>query len=75
MEPRFAELLVKGGIVSREQLSEAQKKEKEGGSSVTRELSVSVFTSEETLTNFFAERLVSRSLKSFLGRLKTRFSA
>ena len=56
MEPRFAELLVKGGIVSREQLSEAQKKEKESGSSVTRELVRLGFTSEETLTNFFAKQ-------------------
>ena len=28
MEPRFAELLVKGGVVTREQLTEAQKKRK-----------------------------------------------
>ncbi len=54
MEPRFAELLVKSGIVSREQLSEAQKKEKESGSSLTRELVRLGFTSEDTLTHFFA---------------------
>jgi hypothetical protein len=56
MEPRFAELLVKGGIVTREQLSEAQKKEKESGSSVTRELVRLGFTNEDTLTNFFAKQ-------------------
>ncbi|HVO95536.1 MAG TPA: type IV-A pilus assembly ATPase PilB [Terriglobales bacterium] len=56
MEPRFAELLVKGGIVSREQLSEAQKKEKESGSSVTKELVRLGFTNEETLTNFLAKQ-------------------
>jgi type IV pilus assembly protein PilB len=56
MEPRFAELLVKGGIVSREQLSEAQKKEKEGASSVTKELVRLGFTDEDTLTNFLAKQ-------------------
>jgi type IV pilus assembly protein PilB len=56
MEPRFAELLVKGGIVSREQLSEAQKKEKESGSSVTKELVRLGFTDEDALTNFLAKQ-------------------
>ena len=56
MEPRFAELLVKGGIVSREQLSEAQKKEKESGSSVTKELVRLGFTNEDALTNFLAKQ-------------------
>lgn len=56
MEPRFAELLVKGGIVTREQLSEAQKKEKESGSSVTKELVRLGFTNEDTLTNFLAKQ-------------------
>jgi type IV pilus assembly protein PilB len=56
MEPRFAELLVKGGIVSREQLSEAQKKEKESASSVTKELVRLGFTDEDTLTNFLAKQ-------------------
>ena len=56
MEPRFAELLVKGGIVSREQLSEAQKKEKESSSSVTKELVRLGFTNEDTLTNFFSKQ-------------------
>lgn len=56
MEPRFAELLVKGGIVSREQLSEAQKKDKDSSSSVIRELVRLGFTSEDILTNFFAKQ-------------------
>jgi type IV pilus assembly protein PilB len=55
MEPRFAELLVKSGIVSREQLSEAQK-DKDSSSSVTRELVRLGFTSEDILTNFFAKQ-------------------
>ncbi len=56
MEPRFAELLVKGGIVTREQLSEAQKKDKDSSSSVIRELVRLGFTSEDILTNFFAKQ-------------------
>ena len=56
MEPRFAELLVRGGIVSREQLSEAQKKERENSSSVTREIVRLGFTTEEILTAFLAKQ-------------------
>ncbi len=56
MEPRFAELLVKGGIVTREQLSEAQKKDKDSSSSVIREMVRLGFTSEDILTNFFAKQ-------------------
>jgi type IV pilus assembly protein PilB len=56
MEPRFAELLVKGGIVSREQLTEAQKKERENSSSVTREIVRLGFTTEEILTEFLAKQ-------------------
>jgi type IV pilus assembly protein PilB len=56
MEPRFAELLVKGGIVSREQLTEAQKKERENSSSVTREVVRLGFTTEEILTEFLAKQ-------------------
>jgi type IV pilus assembly protein PilB len=56
MEPRIAELLVKGGIVSREQLSEAQKKEKENGSSVTKEIVRLGFTTEDTLAEFLAKQ-------------------
>src|SRR5687768_9730318 len=56
MEPRFAELLVKGGIVSREQLTEAQKKERENSSSVTREIVRLGFTTEEILTDFLAKQ-------------------
>ena len=56
MEPRFAELLVKGGIVTREQLAEAQKKERENNSSVTKEVVRLGFTSEEALTEFLAKQ-------------------
>src|SRR3989304_9596172 len=45
MEPRIAELLVRGGIVTRDQLTQAQEKERENGSSITK---------EEALTEFLA---------------------
>src|SRR3990170_692936 len=54
MEPRIAELLVRGGIVTREQLTQAQEKERENGSSITKELVRLGFTNEETLTEFLA---------------------
>jgi type IV pilus assembly protein PilB len=56
MEPRFAELLVRGGLVSREQLSEALKGEKENGSSVAREIVRLGYTNEDTLTRFLAKQ-------------------
>jgi type IV pilus assembly protein PilB len=56
MEPRFAELLVRGGIVTREQLSQAQEKERENGSSVTKELVKLGFTTEDSLTEFLAKQ-------------------
>src|SRR5215469_14305917 len=56
MEPRFAELLVKGGVVTRDQLSEAQKKERENGSSITREIVRLGYTSEQLLGEFLAKQ-------------------
>lgn len=56
MEPRIAELLVRGGIVSREQLVQAQEKERDNGSSVIRELVRLGFTDEDTLTEFLAKQ-------------------
>lgn len=56
MEPRFAELLVRGGLVSREQLAEAQKKERENGSSVAKEIVRLGYTNEETLTQFLGKQ-------------------
>jgi type IV pilus assembly protein PilB len=56
MEPRIAELLVRGGIVSREQLTQAQDKERENGSSVTKELVKLGFTTEDALTEFLADQ-------------------
>jgi type IV pilus assembly protein PilB len=56
MEPRIAELLVRGGIVSRDQLVQAQEKERDNGSSVIRELVRLGFTTEEALTGFLAKQ-------------------
>src|SRR5687767_15992264 len=56
MEPRIAELLVRGGIVSRDQLTQAQEKERASGSSVIRELVRLGFTAEDTLTEFLAKQ-------------------
>ena len=56
MEPRIAELLVRGGIVSRDQLVQAQEKERDNGSSVIRELVRLGFTTEDTLTEFLAKQ-------------------
>jgi len=56
MEPRIAELLVRGGIVSRDQLIQAQEKERDNGSSVIRELVRLGFTAEDTLTEFLAKQ-------------------
>jgi len=55
MEPRVAELLVRGGIVTREQLTQVQGKEHDSGSSTIKELVRLGFTTEETLTEFLAK--------------------
>ena len=56
MEPRIAELLVRGGLVTREQLKQAQEKERDNGSSVIRELLRLGFTTEDNLTEFLAKQ-------------------
>jgi type IV pilus assembly protein PilB len=56
MEQRIAELLVRGGIVTREQLAQAQEKERANGSSVTKELIRLGFTTEDKLTQFLAKQ-------------------
>src|SRR5437899_5413297 len=56
MEPRIAELLVRGGIVSRDQLTQVLEKERDSGSIVIRELVRLGFTSEDTLTEFLAKQ-------------------
>lgn len=70
MEPRFAELLVRGGLVSRDQLSEAQKREKENGSSVTREIVRLGYTNEETLTQFLGKQFAIESVELVPGEVE-----
>jgi len=70
MEPRFAELLVRGGIVTREQLGEAQKKERENNSSVTREVVRLGFTSEEILTAFLAKQFGIETVELVPGEIE-----
>ncbi len=70
MEPRFAELLVRGGIVTREQLGEAQKKERENNSSVTREVVRLGFTSEEILTEFLAKQFGIETVELVPGEIE-----
>jgi type IV pilus assembly protein PilB len=70
MEPRFAELLVKGGIVSREQLAEAQKKERENNSSVTKEIVRLGFASEEALTEFLAKQFGIETIDFLPGEIE-----
>ncbi len=54
MEPRLGELLVRGGVVTREQLSQALAKAGENGASVIQELVRSGFTTENGLADFLA---------------------
>src|SRR5690242_10187255 len=56
MEQRIAELLVRAGIVTREQLAQAQAKGRENGASVTKELVRLGFTTENNLTQFLASQ-------------------
>ena len=70
MEPRFAELLVRGGLVSRDQLSEAQKKERENGSSVVKEIVRLGYTNEETLTQFLGKQFGIESVELIPGDIE-----
>jgi type IV pilus assembly protein PilB len=54
MEPRLGELLVRGGVVTREQLSQALGKEGDNGSSAIQELVRLGFTTEDQLAEFLA---------------------
>lgn len=56
MEPRIAEFLVRGGVVTREQLTQAQEKERDSGSSLVKELVRLGFTTEDNLTQFLAKQ-------------------
>jgi len=52
MEPRTAEILVRGGIITREQLNEALTVFKQNGSSLVHELVRLGYTSEDQVTDF-----------------------
>ncbi|MBI4490041.1 MAG: type IV-A pilus assembly ATPase PilB [Deltaproteobacteria bacterium] len=56
MEPRIAELLVRGGVVTREQLKEGLEKEKKNGSNLIQELVRLGFTTEDQITHFLAKQ-------------------
>src|SRR3989338_11646924 len=56
MEPRIGELLVRGGLVTREQLNEALEKEKSNGSHLVQELVHLGFTTEDQLAQFLAKQ-------------------
>jgi len=56
MEPRTAEILVRGGIITREQLNEALKVFKQNGSSLVHELVRLGYTSEDQITDFLADQ-------------------
>src|ERR1051325_1059348 len=54
MEPRLGELLVRGGVVTREQLTQALGKEGDNGSNAIQELVRLGFTTEDQLAEFLA---------------------
>jgi type IV pilus assembly protein PilB len=56
METRIGELLVRGGIVSRDQLIQAQEKDRDSGANLVRELVRLGFTTEDDLTEFLARQ-------------------
>jgi type IV pilus assembly protein PilB len=70
MEPRFAELLVKGGLVSREQLAEAQKRERENASSVAKEIVRLGYTNEEKLTQFLSKQFGIETVELVPGEIE-----
>ena len=56
MEPRTAEILVRGGIITHEQLNEALNVFKQNGSSLVHELVRLGYTSEDKVTDFLADQ-------------------
>ncbi|MPZ75968.1 MAG: type IV-A pilus assembly ATPase PilB [Deltaproteobacteria bacterium] len=70
MEPRVAELLVRGGVVSRDQLNQAQEKGRDNGSPVMKELVQLGFTNEETLTEFLAKQFGIEKIELIPGEIE-----
>lgn len=60
MEPRVAELLVRGGVISRDQLNKAQEKGRDSGSSVMKELVQLGLRPKRHLPNFSPNSSVSK---------------
>ena len=56
MEPRIAEILVRGGVVNRDQLQEALDVQKKNGTNLVHELVRLGYTDEEQLTNFLGRQ-------------------
>ena len=56
MEPRTAEILVRGGVITREQLNEALDSFKQNGSSLVHELVRLGYTTEDRVTDFLADQ-------------------
>ncbi len=56
MEPRTAEILVRGGIITREQLNQALTAFKDNGSSLVHELVRLGYTTEDQVTDFLADQ-------------------
>ena len=56
MEPRTAEILIRGGIITREQLNEALNGYNKDKSNLVKKLVRLGFTSEEKVTDFLADQ-------------------
>jgi type IV pilus assembly protein PilB len=56
MEPRIAELLVRGGVINREQLNESLDRQKKNSSSLVQELVRLGYITEDKLADFFAKQ-------------------
>jgi len=56
MEPRIAELLVRGGVINREQLNESLDRQKKNSSSLVQELVRLGYITEDKLADFFSKQ-------------------
>lgn len=56
MEPRIAEILVRGGVINRDQLQEALDIQKKNGTNLVQELVRLGYTNEDQLTSFLGQQ-------------------
>jgi type IV pilus assembly protein PilB len=56
MEPRIAEILVRGGVINRDQLQEALDIQKKNGTNLVQELVRLGYTNEDQLTSFMGQQ-------------------